>query len=321
MSGEILIVPGTKTHRYKELRPGQLRAFREVVRRKSFSAAARALEIAQPTLWEQVRALERSCGAALLERHGREWKPTEDGLLALELANSIVDALESFQETFKVRQEDLPRQLVISSIPGALTEDLAEPIVAFCRAHPQIHLRFPSHVSVSITELVLIGEVDFGCIVLPQGELLDTETLLRREILCQRPAALFLPRNHPLATQRRLTLTDLTRYPLILPGLDSLWRQRIDEVFRHAGLLGCRQILLEVTPTHAARRYASLGLAGALFPLPRDTLKYPRLQIRLVDDLLPPEEVVLICPRIGHLRPQAQLFIDFVRARLAGERT
>ena len=49
----------TKTHRYKELRPGHLRAFREVVRRKSFSAAARALGIAQPTLWEQVRALER----------------------------------------------------------------------------------------------------------------------------------------------------------------------------------------------------------------------------------------------------------------------
>ena len=125
----------------------------------------------------------------------------------------------------------------------------------------------------------------------------------------------------PLATQRCVSLADLVRYPLILPGRESLWRLRIDEIFRDAGLQERRQTLLEATPTHAARRYASLGLGVALFPLPRGLLKYSRLRIRLVDDLLPAEDVVLMWRRAGRLRPQAQLFIDFLRASLAGGRT
>jgi DNA-binding transcriptional LysR family regulator len=116
-------------------------------------------------------------------------------------------------------------------------------------------------------------------------------------------------------------LADLVRYPLILPGRESLWRGRSDEIFRNAGLLERRQILLEATPTHAARRYVSLGLGVALFPLPRGHLKYARLHIRLVDELLPAEDVVLMWRRAGRLRPQAQLFIDFLRVRLAGGRT
>lgn len=310
-------MPRGKSPRYKELRPGHLRAFREVVQRKSFSAAARALDIAQPTLWEQVRALERMCGAVLLERHGREWTPTEDGLLALELAGSIVDSLESFQETFQANQETLPRQLIFSAVPGAITEDLAEPIVAFCRAYPRIHLQLPSYVGISITDLVLTGEADLGCLVQPQGTPANSHSLLCKEAISRRPAALFVPCSHPLATQTTLTLSDLVQYPLILPGIESDWRRCIDEVFRAAGLLPQRQILMEVTPTNAARRYASMGLGMALFPLPAGHLPYSRVVIHPLDDLFPAEEVILIWRRASRLRPQAQLFIDFIHKHLS----
>ncbi len=277
--------------------------------------------IAQPTLWIQVRALERACGAILLERHGREWRPTEDGLLALELASSIVDAVDSFQERFQRQQDDLPRQLVFSGVPGVLAEDLSDLIIAFCRAYPRIHLLLPSHHGVSTraaVDLVESGEADLGSIVLPHGSPPDMGPLLRVEPLSQRPATLFIPHGHPLGKRRRLILTDLVRYPLILPGVESAWRLRVDEVFRGAGLLESRQVLLEVSVTHAARRYASRGLGMALFPLPRDPLKYPRLDMRSLDDLLPSEDVALIWRRAGKLRPQAQLFMDFVRARLSG---
>ena len=43
-----------------------------------------------------------------------------------------------------------------------------------------------------------------------------------------------------------------------------------------------------------------------------------RLDVRCVEDLLPPEDVVLIWRRAGKLRPQAQLFADLVRAQLSG---
>src|SRR5437870_4154121 len=129
---------GKPFHRYKELHPGQLRAFCECVRKKSFTAAARALHVSQPGVWQQVRALERDLGVSLLQRRGRELKPTEDGQVLLELASSIVGAVDSLREVFDQRRQNVPRTLTVIGSPGVLTEELAQPVVEFCRQHAQI---------------------------------------------------------------------------------------------------------------------------------------------------------------------------------------
>ena len=63
----------------------QLRAFHAVATERSFTKAARALRVSQPAVTIQVKALEESCGAALLDRRGRQVVPTElgEGLLAI----------------------------------------------------------------------------------------------------------------------------------------------------------------------------------------------------------------------------------------------
>src|SRR5262249_28767511 len=123
------------THRYKELRLGQLRAFCECVRQKSFSAAARALGLSQPAVWPQVRALERDVGTGLLRRRGRDWEPSEAGWVLLELAASILGTVDSLKDLFEQRRRDVPRTVVLIGSPGILTEELARPVVEFCRLH------------------------------------------------------------------------------------------------------------------------------------------------------------------------------------------
>ena len=49
----------------------QLRAFTEVVRTGTFRAAASALHLTQPALWQQVRSLQDELGLQLFERVGR----------------------------------------------------------------------------------------------------------------------------------------------------------------------------------------------------------------------------------------------------------
>jgi DNA-binding transcriptional LysR family regulator len=123
-------------HRYKELHPGQLRAFCECVRKKSYSAAARTLHLSQPAVWQQVQALERDLGVSLLQRRGRELEPSEDGLVLLELASSIVGAIDSLREVFDQRRNAVPRTLTIIGSPGVLTEELAQPVVEFRQQYP-----------------------------------------------------------------------------------------------------------------------------------------------------------------------------------------
>src|ERR1700751_1132561 len=71
----------------------QLQAFCEVVERKSFSAAAERLGVAQPAVSLQVRALEKRLGTQLLDRSGRRVEPTEAGLRLYQGAQRLL-ALE-----------------------------------------------------------------------------------------------------------------------------------------------------------------------------------------------------------------------------------
>ena len=61
-----------------------LRTFREVVRERSFTAAARRLFLTQPAVSQQVKALETEIGERLLERTGRDVRPTPAGTILLE---------------------------------------------------------------------------------------------------------------------------------------------------------------------------------------------------------------------------------------------
>ena len=68
----------------------QLSCFVEVAAQISFSKAAEALHVSQPTV-SQIKALEDELGCALLARSTRTVRLTDDGFAFLEYANDILD--------------------------------------------------------------------------------------------------------------------------------------------------------------------------------------------------------------------------------------
>ena len=64
----------TRRRRYfKEMRLQQLRGLCEIARQGSFSAAAAALRISRPAIWQQVRALEQEFDASLVDSEDWDW--------------------------------------------------------------------------------------------------------------------------------------------------------------------------------------------------------------------------------------------------------
>jgi DNA-binding transcriptional LysR family regulator len=304
----------SQAHRYKELRLGQLRAFCECVRHKTFSAAARALGMSQPAVWQQVRALEREFGASLLRRQGAAWEPSEDGQVLLELASSIVGTMDALKELFDQRRRRLPRALRIISTPGVFTEELAGPVVAFCRRVSHIKVALSNYAGPESLDALVAGEADLA--ILPLAlEVGGNRQLLTVEPFASRAWAAVLPKGHALAGKRRLRPADLVRQPLILPEEGGVWRQRVDAVFRAAGLLDQLHVVLEVGVALAARRYVSLGLGLAVFPQPERVREFPDLCACPLGHLLPPEPLVLLSRRGMTPRPQARLFIEHLRKR------
>lgn len=116
------------------------RAFLVTAEEGSFSAAARALAVAQPTIGRQVAALEEELGVALFERVGNNLELTEAGLDLLAHVRVMGEAAMRVSVAATGQAEAIAGNVVItaSDVIGAT---LLAPIVGELRvAHPAIEI-------------------------------------------------------------------------------------------------------------------------------------------------------------------------------------
>ena len=108
----------------------RLRYFQAIVRLGSLSAAAREMNIAQPTLSHHIAEIERDLGAAVLVRHQSGVRPTELGERLGAHAAEILDRVAQAERDLMslARQGVLPEKTIhlaiIPSLASALTAEL-----------------------------------------------------------------------------------------------------------------------------------------------------------------------------------------------------
>src|SRR5438034_5520997 len=98
----------------------RLEVFAKVAELGSFSRAAEALFLTQPTISEHVRALEEEVGLSLLDRMGRGATPTPAGQLLLGYARRILTLAREAKQAVEQFQGRMSGQLTVggSTIPG-----------------------------------------------------------------------------------------------------------------------------------------------------------------------------------------------------------
>ncbi|MGB0514408.1 MAG: LysR family transcriptional regulator, partial [Wenzhouxiangellaceae bacterium] len=77
-----------------------LRAFCQAARLGSVSAAADALYLSQPSISQQIRALEDGLGQQLFERQGPRMRLTSAGRTLFDMARPLVDQLDALPDEF-----------------------------------------------------------------------------------------------------------------------------------------------------------------------------------------------------------------------------
>lgn len=118
----------------------QARAFLVTVEEGSLSAAARALDMAQPTLGRQVRALEEGLGVALFERGGRGLVLTPSGAALVEHVRTMGEAATRVSLTASGRNERVEGTVLVSMTEVAAAF-IMPPILAELRTvHPGIEI-------------------------------------------------------------------------------------------------------------------------------------------------------------------------------------
>ncbi|MGC6499023.1 MAG: LysR family transcriptional regulator [Henriciella sp.] len=114
------------------------RAFLVTLEEGSFSAAAKTLNLTQPTLSRQVAALEEELGLTLLERVGKGVEPTNSGLELLEHVRSMGDAADLFSLTASGQAAEIDGDICISCVDLTATFQLPSLIASLRKSHPGI---------------------------------------------------------------------------------------------------------------------------------------------------------------------------------------
>ncbi len=138
----------------------QLRAFYLVVQAGSFSAAARRLNRTQSAVSHAVRKLEESAGVRLLDRRGREVRPTEEGRRLNQACESIFATLDAVQDDLQRDRGRAAGRIRLGATVEFGCSVLMRHIQPFLEAHPGIEMDF--HLSPDLLTPVLREDIDLA---------------------------------------------------------------------------------------------------------------------------------------------------------------
>lgn len=140
----------------------QIRSFVAVYGDGSINRAAERLNIAQPSLSQQIKTLESSVGVRLFERHARGVRPTPAGERFYEDCRKILGDVESAAQTMREFSSGVSGSLDVGLIPTVTKGVLAQVLPAFIDTMPNVELRVVEAFSGTLTDWVMSGELDFA---------------------------------------------------------------------------------------------------------------------------------------------------------------
>src|SRR6267142_3607896 len=145
----------------------QLRYFCAVARTGSFTRAAEQLGIAQPSLSQQIRVLEKQVSTPLFERLGRSVRLTAYGEALYQPALAILQQVTEAQAAIFELQQGVKGHLRIGVIPTIMPYLLAPHAGRFVDRFPDLDVQFVEDTTPNLLERLQSGDLDIAVASLP----------------------------------------------------------------------------------------------------------------------------------------------------------
>ncbi len=153
MTGKII-----KANRHK-----QLRSFCMAAKVGGFSKAAELLQLSQPSVSLQIQGLEKELKAKLFTRNGPKITLTDAGKKLLELAQPLVEQMDSLPTRFTaMHQPEETTEINIAAGEASILHLLPNIIETFKQRHPNVHIRLHNVSGKLGVDAIRNGEVDFA---------------------------------------------------------------------------------------------------------------------------------------------------------------
>jgi DNA-binding transcriptional LysR family regulator len=293
----------------------QLEYFLATIDHGSFSAAADALHLAQPSLSEQVRRLEAELGVELFARVGRGVVLTEAGRALRPHAERTLAEAEAARESVVEIRELRGGTAAFGTWGTSRYYIGADLVEAFRLRYPGVRVRLVGQNSTEVVEAIHAGRLEAGAVALPVDDRgLEVRPVLRDEVVYASTVAARV--RHPVTIER------MARAPLILPDVswaaDDPTRRQLNTLAQRAGVRIEPEI--DVEDAEAAVELAARGLGDTIIGRGLIRALGARVPKRLgwVPFAEPLYDTFAIVSRRGaHLSPATRAFVGLAEERLA----
>jgi DNA-binding transcriptional LysR family regulator len=285
----------------------QLIAFERIVREGSFSAAAWALDVPQPTLSARVKTLEQTLGGQLFHRRGRQVTLTDLGRTFLPYAQRTIAVLTEGVEMARQAEKGQRGRVTyggLASLSGAL---VGAAVAHFHTSHPQVELLVKGGDHESVVDWLRDRIIELGFVVWPCPESLMTPMQLLLRL--REPVALVVGADHALARQGSITYAELLA--AARPFLSLRWWKTMHPTILQIASQSENSLTVSMdSARHMVRAGIGLGFFTRIYVL--DDLTSGALVELTVRDLKPlhRESALVWLPRETPLSPAAEAFVD-----------
>ena len=236
-----------------DLRLAQLRTFREVVRRGSFSRAAETLRLSQPAVSLQIRQLEEAFGASLIERVGKRASATSAGEIVLAHVDRVFNELEAARAALSRGVDSVAGPVRLGTGATASIYLLPPLLRRLRQRHPALELSVSTGNTREIVQAVIDNALDLAIVTLPVARRELTVTPFFRD-----PLVVIAPPDARWRGRRTIDPATTAREPLILFERGGAIRGVMDGWFAKAR--AAPRVTMELGNAEASKKLVGAGL-------------------------------------------------------------
>ena len=265
----------------------QIIGFHQLVKQGSFTRAANASYRTQSALSQQIKKLEDEFQCQFINRISRKkFTLTPAGERFHEFAASLLAEYDKLSEDISAIRGLPCGKLIIAAPFTTLYHLFPEQFKSFLEAYPHVELTILDRPQAQAVEMVRSGDIDIAIALESQ-----VPSALNSRRWRKVNTVLLVPHKHPLTKIRRITLSDIARYPLILPSTSIETRRYIGELFEKEGI--AYKVIMESGNVELSSRYVEAGIgisfariASGLNPLQGRKIAFLPLAEYFEDDYL-----------------------------------
>jgi DNA-binding transcriptional LysR family regulator len=259
-----------------------------VAEEANFTRAAHRVHISQWGVSAQIRQLEHTLGATLIDRSGRTAGLTAAGAAALPHARAALASVDAVRQAVDEVNGLIRGRIVIGMVTGCTVTPLFDALAGYHLAHPGVEIALVEDDSDRLIERVRTGFADLVLIGTAGAPPPGLEAL---PIVSERLVAA-IPPGHALAERTRITLAEVSEYPVVCMPEGTGVRTVFDQACAARGIRP--QIALQASAPGAVADLAIRGLGIGILSESM-VANYPgRLSALAIDDIETPAVLALL---------------------------